>query len=113
MLTNPIRSDICSFFKEEVAGETANFIHDRATAEGTSPFQALITTIDETVRAVEGIRRVLKTEKERETWETFMTNYVAFHYNTSRYRLKELTEYLYANPDLDSGVGCGSQGAGL
>ena len=89
-----------------MVGETANFIHDRAIAEGTSVLEALITTIDETVQSVENIRRVLKDGKEREIWEAFMTNYVAFHYYTARYRLRELTSSAYANPDLENEVDC-------
>ena len=102
-------SDIFSFYKEELVGETANFIHDRAIAEGTSTAQALDVTIEETVQAAQNIRCALKDNKERAVWEGFMTNYVAFHYYTARYKLRELTESAYVNPELEQAADCGDR----
>ena len=68
--------------------------------------QAFQTTIDETVHAVERVRRVLQDAKEREAWELFVTNYVAFHYHSARYRVRELTRSAYANPELENATDC-------
>ena len=61
------------------------------------------------MRAVDSIRHTLKDGKERAAWEGFMANYVAFHYYTARYRLRELTDSAYANPELENDTYCGGQ----
>ena len=95
-----------SFYKEEIVGETANFIHDRAIAEGMTASQALDATIDDTVQAVENIRRAVTDDKERAVLEGLVNNYVAFHYYTARYKLLELTQSAYANPELEKHAYC-------
>ena len=42
------------------------------------------------VASVERSRKILKGDKERQTWERFMAAYVSYHYMSPRYRLAEL-----------------------
>ncbi|PSR80104.1 hypothetical protein PHLCEN_2v6805 [Hermanssonia centrifuga] len=83
--------DVLSFYKEELVGEARNFIHDRAVATDTSASTALTDTVDEIVGAVKAARSILKGRKEKETLERWLVGFAAFHFQTARYRLKELT----------------------
>lgn len=91
-----VPSDILSFYKEELAGEQSNFVHDRANVTGKSVRQVLLDILNEVVSAVERARLILQGEQEKRTWEQFLAGYVAFHFLSPRYRLAELTgtEYL-------------------
>ncbi|KAI0343535.1 terpenoid synthase [Trametopsis cervina] len=83
-------NDILSFYKEELAGERDNYIHDRSriTKEGVPA--VLKHVVQEVVASVDRAREILKGEKEKETWERFLAAYVAYHYMSPRYRLAEL-----------------------
>ena len=95
-----ICSDILSFYKEELAGEKTNFVHDRALVTGKSVSEVLSELLDEVVTAVERARVLLKGEKEKQVWERFIAGYVAYHFHSARYRLVELTGTDYINPDV-------------
>ena len=93
-------SDILSFYKEELAGERSNFVHDRAVVTGQTVSEVLSGLLEEVVASVERARVLLKGAKEKETWERFITGYVAFHFYSPRYRLIDLTGSEYINADL-------------
>lgn len=84
-------SDILSFYKEEIAGETNNFVHDRVRVTGKNTKAVLLDILDEAVNAVVRARMILKGGKEKETWERFLAGYVAFHFTSPRYQLATLT----------------------
>ncbi|KAJ3559855.1 hypothetical protein NM688_g85 [Phlebia brevispora] len=88
-------NDILSFYKEELEGETSNVIHDRAAVTGKDLSEVLSDLLDESVNAVARARDILQGEKEKQTWEIFIAGYVAFHFLSPRYRLKELTGHAY------------------
>ncbi|KIP01167.1 hypothetical protein PHLGIDRAFT_80906 [Phlebiopsis gigantea 11061_1 CR5-6] len=83
-------NDIFSFYKEELAHETKNFVHDRAFVTNKDVASALYDIVDETVVATNNVRQILVGEKEKQTWETFINTYLAFHLETPRYRLHEI-----------------------
>ena len=83
-------SDILSFYKEELQGETSNVVHDRAIVSGKSMSQVLSDLVDEAVTAVLRAREILHEEKEKVVWEQLVRGYVAFHFLSPRYRLHEL-----------------------
>ncbi|GJE84889.1 terpene cyclase [Phanerochaete sordida] len=82
-------NDLLSFYKEELAGETGNFIHSRARVSGKSVEDALMNTLDDAVDAVNRARKILRGD-ERQAWESFMEGYVMFHFLTPRYKLEKL-----------------------
>ncbi|PSR80103.1 hypothetical protein PHLCEN_2v6804 [Hermanssonia centrifuga] len=88
-------NDILSFYKEELAGETGNFVHDQAIVTGYTVEKVLSDLLDEVVVSVNRARVLLKGEKERQTWEQFLAGYVAFHFFSPRYRLLDLTGSQY------------------
>ncbi len=83
-------SDILSFYKEEVAGERGNYIHNRATVTQKDVNNVLMDVIGEVIEAVDRTQSVLRGKEEKETWDNFVTGYAAFHYATPRYRLTEI-----------------------
>ncbi len=80
-----------SFYKEELAGETANFVHDRAKVSGKNVAEVLSEVWQEVIGSVSRARALLQGDKEKETWERFIAGYVAFHFYSPRYQLVELT----------------------
>lgn len=79
-----------SFYKEEKAGDTNNFIHDRARVTGKDVRVVLLELLEDVVSAVHKVREILQGEKEREAWERFLSGYVTFHLLTPRYELMTL-----------------------
>ncbi|PSS05543.1 hypothetical protein PHLCEN_2v3745 [Hermanssonia centrifuga] len=84
--------DVFSFYKEELAGERNNFVHDRATLSKSSLLDALFSIVDEILAAIKRARCVLKGEKERRIWNDFLAGYVLYHFIAPRYLLRELIE---------------------
>ncbi|PCH34391.1 terpenoid synthase [Wolfiporia cocos MD-104 SS10] len=84
-------NDILSFYKEELAGEEDNYIHERATISGKSVIHTLQDVINDTVAAVGRIRDVLGEGEARDAFESFAAGYIGVHTETPRYRLKEIT----------------------
>ncbi|KAH9944603.1 isoprenoid synthase domain-containing protein [Amylocystis lapponica] len=83
-------NDILSFYKEELAGETGNYIGDRASLSGKMPLEILQEVIDDTVAAVERIREILGEGPARDAWEGFAAGYISVHTMSPRYRLQEI-----------------------
>ncbi|GJE97336.1 terpenoid synthase-like protein [Phanerochaete sordida] len=83
-------NDLFSFYKEELDGETKNFIHDRARITGKDVESALMDTMEDAVNAVNRSRQILQGEKERRAWNSFLAGYAAFHVISPRYRLEKL-----------------------
>lgn len=82
-------NDILSFYREELVGETGNYIHDRAAVTGKSLADTLHEVVEETVNAAERVRRMLG-EEAKDAWDQFTKGYIVFHTSNPRYRLREL-----------------------
>ncbi|KAG6907385.1 hypothetical protein DXG01_009076 [Tephrocybe rancida] len=52
-------NDILSFYKEELAGETVNYIYNRAKVEDNTPLEVLLTVRDELLEASDNITNAL------------------------------------------------------
>lgn len=87
-----LNSDVLSFYKEQLVGEKDNYIHNRALVTNKGVNDVLVDVINETIEAIDKVRVLLKGKKERETWETFLKSYTAFHYMAPRYKLTELLD---------------------
>lgn len=80
-----------SFYKEELAGETANMISFFAASRGLSKMQAVWKVADETAEAVQRATRVLSLNKDAyDAWMAFRGHYVGFHAGLPRYKLREI-----------------------
>ncbi|KAJ6472342.1 hypothetical protein C8R47DRAFT_987836, partial [Mycena vitilis] len=79
------------FYKEELAGETHNFVHGRAQASGKSPLSELAAIAQECLAATRRVRTILRGKgKYEEAWQAFEHGYVTFHTAGKRYRLDEI-----------------------
>jgi len=89
-----LTNDVLSFYKEELAGETANYIHNRAVVSGKTPAMILAEVATESKAAYDRVSDLLNTSggsnDGSRAWEIFVNGYVAFHMTQDRYRLNEL-----------------------
>jgi hypothetical protein len=86
----PICSDILSFYKEEVAGETTTYLSRVAASRAITRLDALHEAIDQTVQAHHNILESLKLHTEAyDAYVSFFHGYVDF-YADPRYKLEEL-----------------------
>ncbi|KAJ7918942.1 hypothetical protein B0H13DRAFT_1868925 [Mycena leptocephala] len=74
-----LANDILSFYKEELAGETTNYIHSRAKTTLKHPKRVLV----EMVREVGDLHALA-------AWKSFEDGFIAFHLSMKRYKLSEL-----------------------
>ena len=84
-------SDILSFYKEELAGETTNQISMVAARNKTSKLDALNALAETTMDIVENTIEILNESPEAcEIFMKFVIGLVHFHTSVGRYRLAEL-----------------------
>ncbi|PCH35536.1 terpenoid synthase [Wolfiporia cocos MD-104 SS10] len=88
-------NDILSYYKEELNGETGNYIDERAASTGKTTSEVLSDIVDETTVVVERIRRILGEGASREAWEVFMHGNILYHIGTPRYRLQDVIDCEY------------------
>ncbi|KAK8115642.1 hypothetical protein PG984_012144 [Apiospora sp. TS-2023a] len=86
-----INNDVLSFYKEEVAGETTNYIHNRARCERKTPLAVVREVQHEVVDCVRRVNAMLEgREPYCQAWKIHMTGHIAMHTVNPRYRLAEL-----------------------
>jgi hypothetical protein len=85
-------NDILSFYKEELAGETVNYIYNRANVECKDPLQILSTIRDELLEASDNVSRSLSSSAPEalDAWKSFESGVIAWHLQQERYKLKDL-----------------------
>ncbi|KAI1130161.1 isoprenoid synthase domain-containing protein [Nemania abortiva] len=84
-------NDILSFYKEERVLETDNYMHIRASYEGTGVNEVLRQVIEETVSAHRRIALVLDgKEPYGQLWSDHALGFIAFHKTSERYKLREI-----------------------
>nr|BCX55502.1 sesquiterpene synthase [Phanerodontia chrysosporium] len=92
-------NDILSFYKEELAGEKDNFVHDIMTVSELPAPGVLEGLVDAAAETVQRARLVLQDSEERKVFESMLEGYVAFHYTSPRYRLGDLSGASPADSD--------------
>ncbi|GJE96496.1 hypothetical protein PsYK624_126930 [Phanerochaete sordida] len=85
-------NEVLSFYKEELSGDTKNFVHDCARIASRDTHSFVRELLDGIVAAVDAARGILDGEKEREAWERWLTGFVSWHILTPRYRIASLVE---------------------
>ncbi|KAF3769498.1 hypothetical protein M406DRAFT_36360 [Cryphonectria parasitica EP155] len=84
-------NDVLSFYKEEIGGETHNYIHNRARCEQQNPLVILKKVKAETAASVERVRAILEGRtKYFEAWERQLMGMITMHTVNPRYRLADL-----------------------
>ncbi|GJE96498.1 terpenoid synthase [Phanerochaete sordida] len=86
-----LTNDVLTFYKEELAGDTRNFVHDEARVTGRSPRAVVAGTVDAVVDTIRAGRAVLS-GAERDAWDSFVAGYISFSVLTPRYRVAGLAE---------------------
>ena len=92
---NRLRSDLYSFYKEEMAGETDNYVSQLASINAQSRLATLRDLAEKTFQIDLRIRDILGDTAEGKAWETFAVGYAESHFYSARYRLKELLSDCY------------------
>ena len=86
-----LHSDILSFYKEELIGESTNYVSVVASISHTSKLDVLKMLIDKTVAAYNRTTESLSSNpKALEAFRLFAYGYVEFHASDPRYKLSEL-----------------------
>ncbi|KAF7798949.1 hypothetical protein EIP86_010177 [Pleurotus ostreatoroseus] len=83
--------DIFSFYKEELAGEMSNYVHERARVTKKAAELTLMDMMNDVIDAVHRARAIVQTNVQKEALEHFLVGYVVFYFTSQRYRLYELT----------------------
>ncbi|KAF8458283.1 hypothetical protein JB92DRAFT_3078677 [Gautieria morchelliformis] len=79
------------FHKENLEGETANYIHTRAYIDNKAPLQVLAEIAEELRTAINTIHLALSdSPRALHTWEVFEHGYITWHITQVRYKLKDL-----------------------
>ncbi|KAI8986211.1 terpenoid synthase [Trametes punicea] len=91
-------NDILSFYKEELAHETNNYIHLRAAAEQRSCLTVLRTLVDEVLETTHRLDQLVDDDPELAVlWRGYVQRFLEFSVKASRYRLKDLELTARAN----------------
>ncbi|KAF5653730.1 longiborneol synthase [Fusarium sp. NRRL 25303] len=86
-----LTNDVLSFYKEEMVGETHNYIHNRGWYEDKDPEFVFAEIVDEITTKTQQMRLVLEgREPYLNLLNTHLLGYIAFHKLNSRYRLWEV-----------------------
>ncbi|KAI0632043.1 terpenoid synthase [Trametes polyzona] len=80
-----------SFYKEELAGETSNYVNLRADAEQVSPWDVLHELVEEVLDTARRIDAITANDPELcALWNRYLQCYLEFSVRTPRYRLADL-----------------------
>ncbi|KAG2362240.1 hypothetical protein BDR07DRAFT_1485034 [Suillus spraguei] len=84
-------NDILSYYKEEIEGDSANYLTLIAASHGLTKQEALRELIDKTVRAYHNVLEFLRPRPEAyNAYVAFFDGYVKFHATLKRYKLEEV-----------------------
>ncbi|TFK26564.1 terpenoid synthase [Coprinopsis marcescibilis] len=84
-------NDVLSFYKEELEGETSNFISATATSQNSSKLEILRVTAEKAIACHEATLKILEPCPEASAaWKSFASGFCAFHSASPRYKLDEL-----------------------
>ncbi|KAG1721924.1 isoprenoid synthase domain-containing protein [Suillus lakei] len=84
-------NDILSYYKEEIEGDTANYLSLMAASRGLTKQGALHEVIEKTVQAHHNILECLRLHtKAYDSYVSFFDGYVKFHAALKRYKMSEI-----------------------
>ncbi|RFU75738.1 longiborneol synthase [Trichoderma arundinaceum] len=86
-----ISNDVLSFYKEEVGGDTRNYLHNRVDTSGKPMLTVLQDVSKETIESAKRVEEILKGRGVYEqSWQDSVRGYMAMHTTNPRYKLKDL-----------------------
>lgn len=84
-------NEVLSFYKEELSGEKANYVHMRSRTTGKSVLETLRDICSETIAYAKRLSIVLADSPTASAvLQRFISDYVGFHLSSPRYRLHDL-----------------------
>ncbi|KAK7057919.1 terpene synthase [Favolaschia claudopus] len=84
-------NDVLSFYKEELAGETTNYVQLSARIEQKHSHRVLVEMVQEVGELHDRIAATLQEDPTAlQAWLTFEYGYIAWHLALKRYKLSEL-----------------------
>ncbi|KAG0699965.1 isoprenoid synthase domain-containing protein [Suillus ampliporus] len=84
-------NDILSYYKEEIEGETANYLSLMAASRAITKQDALRELIEKTVQAHHNVLEFLRPQTEAyDAYVSFFNGYFKFHASMGRYKLEEI-----------------------
>lgn len=84
-------NDVLSFYKEELNGDSDNYIHSKAAYAGIDIIASLKETAKEAIECAQRTENVLEGKGEyQKAWQQHLTGYVEMHLMRGRYRLWEV-----------------------
>ncbi|KAG2058651.1 terpenoid synthase [Suillus hirtellus] len=84
-------NDILSYYKEEIEGESANYLSLVAASRALTKQDALSELIEKTVQAHHNALKFLKSRPEAyNAYVAFFDGYIKFHTSFGRYKLEEI-----------------------
>jgi hypothetical protein len=87
----PLFSDILSYYKEEIEGETVNYLSLMAGSCALSKQDALHELIEKTVQARHNALQILRPRTDvYDAFLSFFHGYFGFHAALGRYKLEEI-----------------------
>ncbi|KAF4996082.1 hypothetical protein FDECE_12578 [Fusarium decemcellulare] len=86
-----ISNDVLSFYKEELGGDTRNYVHNRATCTGKPVLTVVAEVNQESIASARRIKQILKGRGIYEqSWNDSIRGYMAMHTTNPRYKLTDL-----------------------
>jgi hypothetical protein len=80
-----------SFYKEEVTGETKNYVNSKAKSEKKSAMAAMREIVADTAQRYLSVTSLLVTkEPYYRAWNEFVMGYVAMHVRNDRYMFADI-----------------------
>ena len=84
-------SDVLSFYKEELVGETTNQVSTLAASANKSKLETFGELTASTIGLYKEIVKILENSPEAcEAFKRYTAGYVYFHTSTTRYRFEDL-----------------------
>ncbi|KKY30306.1 putative longiborneol synthase [Diaporthe ampelina] len=86
-----LTNDILSFYKEEIAGETKNYVNSKAKSENKTAMTAMTEIVADTAQRYLSVTTILATkETYARAWHEYVMGYVAMHLINDRYMFADI-----------------------
>ncbi|PTB66206.1 longiborneol synthase [Trichoderma citrinoviride] len=86
-----ISNDVLSFYKEELGGDTRNYLHNRAATTGKPILEVLEDVNKETLDSAKRVEQILKGRGVYEqSWLDSVRGYMSMHTTNPRYKMSDM-----------------------